>query len=171
MTDSNEIERIMQVLRDRAGIQPGNNQDSSRENNRENSWDNTKRDSPKSVEINHDVALVTLPDDNIPMLTEVVQVPRYSKAELPKAIDDVQFAALSERVEVNVMERILRHSEQLLDARLKADLESVLQRATETLAADLKTTLSQSIRDMVSHAVSEELTRLQSEITFGKRKE
>jgi hypothetical protein len=148
MTDSNEIERIMQVLRDRAGI---------------------RDDAPKQVTINEDVALVTLPDDNIPMLTEVVQVPRYSKNELPKAIDDVQFAALSDRVEQNVMERILRHSEQLLDAKLKEDLAPVLQRVTETLVADLKTTLSQSIRDMVSNAVTDELTRLQSEITFGKR--
>jgi hypothetical protein len=167
MTDSNEIERIMQVLRDRAGIREDTNFDAKKlEPARA-----LKTTGDKSLEINHDVALVTLPDDNIPMLTEVVQVPRYSKSELPKAIDDVQFAALSERVEANVMERILRHSEQLLDARLKIDLESVLQRATETLAADLKTTLSQSIRDLVSHAVSEELTRLQSEITFGTRKD
>jgi hypothetical protein len=165
MTDSNEIERIMQVLRDRAGIRDGSNVDSE-------TVDSTKHGKTKAVppvEINESVTLVTLPDDNIPMLTEVVQVPRYSKTELPKTIDDVQFAALSDRVEHNVMERILRHSEQLLDAKLKDDLTPVLQRAMETLVADLKTTLSQSIRDMVSNAVADELTRLQSEITFGKR--
>jgi hypothetical protein len=165
MTDSNEIERIMQVLRDRAGIRDDSNFDAQKHE----STKTVKGAIPPSIEINESVALVTLPDDNIPMLTEVVQVPRYSKAELPKAIDDVQFAALSDRVEHNVMERILRHSEQLLDAKLKEDLAPVLQRATETLVADLKTTLSQSIRDMVSNAVADELTRLQSEITFGKR--
>jgi hypothetical protein len=165
MTDPNEIERIMQVLRDRAGIRDDSNFDAQKLE----SSKVEKTISTSQVEINENVALVTLPDDNIPMLTEVVQVPRYSKTELPKAIDDVQFSALSERVEHNVMERILRHSEQLLDAKLKDDLAPVLQRATETLIADLKTTLSQSIRDMVSNAVADELTRLQSEITFGKR--
>jgi hypothetical protein len=160
MTDSNEIERIMQVLRDRAGIRDD-----------EPNKPKPKADSPTESggQNNSSATLVTLPDDNIPMLTEVVQVPRYSKAELPKAIDDIQFAALSERVERNVMERILRHSEQILDAQLRDDLSSVIQRATETLAADLKTTLSQSIRDMVARAVEDELTRLQSEITFGKQ--
>jgi hypothetical protein len=165
MTDSNEIERIMQVLRDRAGIRDNSNFDAQKLES--SKVDKTNTTSP--VEINENVALVTLPDDNIPMLTEVVQVPRYSKTELPKTIDDVQFSALSDRVEHNVMERILRHSEQLLDAKLKDDLAPVLQRAMETLVADLKTTLSQSIRDMVSNAVADELTRLQSEITFGKR--
>jgi hypothetical protein len=164
MTDSNEIERIMQVLRDRAGIRDDSNFDEQKIDSAIAGKINTN----PQVEINENVALVTLPDDNIPMLTEVVQVPRYSKTELPKTIDDVQFSALSDRVEHNVMERILRHSEQLLDAKLKDDLAPVLQRATETLVADLKTTLSQSIRDMVSNAVADELTRLQSEITFGK---
>lgn len=165
MTDSNEIERIMKVLRDRAGIRDATTSD----DHQPDSPKPEKHEPLRDIEINHDIALVTLPDDNIPMLTEVVQVPRYSKTELPKAIDDVQFAALSERVEHNVMERILRHSEKLFDAKLKEDLSPILQRATETLVADLKTTLSQSIRDMVSNAVADELTRLQSEITFGKR--
>jgi hypothetical protein len=146
MTDSTEIERIMQVLRDRAGMP-----------------DESPRPRPAD-----NPSIVTLPEDNIPMLTEVVQVPRYSKNELPQTIDDVQWTALSEKVQVNVMERLLRRSEQLIDARLKQDLSAVIARATETLAADLQTTLSQSIRDMVSAAVADELTRLQSEITFSQ---
>jgi hypothetical protein len=146
MTDSTEIERIMQVLRDRAGMPD---------------------ESPKQRPTENQT-IVTLPEDNIPMLTEVVQVPRYAKNELPQAIDDVQWTALSEKVQVNVMERLLRRSEQLIDAHLKQDLAVVIARATETLAADLKTTLSQSIRDMVSAAVADELTRLQSEITFSQ---
>jgi hypothetical protein len=146
MTDSTEIERIMQVLRDRAGMPD-------------------ESPKPRAAEPQ---TIVTLPEDNIPMLTEVVQVPRYSKNVLPQAIDDVQWTALSEKVQVNVMERLLRRSEQLIDAHLKQDLAVIIARATETLAADLQSTLSQSIRDMVSAAVADELTRLQSEITFSQ---
>jgi hypothetical protein len=151
MTDSTEIERIMQVLRDRAGMP----------------------DAPQSKPSYRPTAvpnLVTVPEDSIPMLTEVVEVPRYSRTELPDAIDDVQWAALSERVERNVMERMLRRTEQMIDAKLNQDLTLVIARATQTLSADLATTISESIRDLVSNAVADELTRLQSEITFGLHK-
>lgn len=153
MSDSKELDRIMQGLRERAGLTDENKPISKLKNETE---------TPAG-------SLATFPEDSIPMLTEVVQVPRYSKANLPDNIDDVGFAALSDRVEQNVMERLLLRSEQHLEERIKTDLAAVLERATQTLTADLQATLSQSIRDMVSSAVSDELTRLQSEITFGNR--
>jgi hypothetical protein len=153
MSDSKELDRIMQGLRERAGLTDENKPISKLKNETE---------TPAG-------GLATFPEDSIPMLTEVVQVPRYSKANLPDNIDDVGFAALSDRVEQNVMERLLLRSEQHLEERIKTDLAAVLERATRTLTADLQATLSQSIRDMVSSAVSDELTRLQSEITFGNR--
>jgi hypothetical protein len=153
MSDSKELDRIMQGLRKRAGLTEENN----------------AIPEPKSETDIPAGGLASFPEDSIPMLTEVVQVPRYSKANLPDNIDDVGFAALSDRVEQNVMERLLLRSEQHLEERIKTDLAAVLERATQTLTADLQATLSQSIRDMVSSAVSDELTRLQSEITFGNR--
>ena len=146
VADHNEIERVMQVLRERAGLS------------------GSAPSAPRPQ-----AALQTLPEDNIPMLTEVVQVPRYNKPDLPDAIDEVKWGALADRVEQNVMERILKRSETLLEAQLKDDLSTVLERAASTLAADLHATLSQSIRDMVSRAVTDELTRLQTEISLGKR--
>jgi hypothetical protein len=155
MSDSNELERIMQGLRQRAGL----------------TEENTPQidSKPQAQTRPQDTTLISFPEESIPMLTEVVQVPRYSKANLPESIDEVGFAALADRVEQNVMERLLRRSEQHLEERIKIDLAAVFERATQTLAADLQATLSQSIRDMVSSAVSDELTRLQSEITFGNR--
>jgi hypothetical protein len=153
MSDSKELDRIMQGLRERAGLTD----------------DNKPISKPKNETETLAGGLASFPEDSIPMLTEVVQVPRYSKANLPDNIDDVGFAALSDRVEQNVMERLLLRSEQHLEERIKTDLAAVLERATRTLTADLQATLSQSIRDMVSSAVSDELTRLQSEITFGNR--
>jgi hypothetical protein len=158
MTDSTEIERIMQVLRDRAGMQNDLSETPAEARFREIDRPSYRPSVP---------SLVTVPEDSIPMLTEVVEVPRYSSTELPEAIDDVQWAALSERVELNVMERMLRRTEQMIDAKLNQDLSQVIARATQTLSADLATTISESIRDLVSNAVADELTRLQSEITFG----
>jgi len=104
------------------------------------------------------------PDEAIPMLTEIVQVPRYVPEELPRALADVPWADLAERVRENVTERLVRRSEALLDAKLRESLQTVIDRAAESLAAELRASLSQTVRDLVARAVKEELTRLHAEI-------
>jgi molybdopterin converting factor small subunit len=59
---------------------------------------------------------------------------------------------------------MLNRSEALLDAQLRANLQAVIGRAAESLAADLGTTLEQLIRDLVARAVTEELTRVHDEV-------
>jgi len=107
-------------------------------------------------------------DDAIPMLTEVVDLPRYDAAELPQALADVDWAHLALRVQENVLERLLGRSEALIDDEMQAGLEAVLSRATETLAAELRMTLGQFVRDLVARAVTDELTRVHDEI-MGER--
>ncbi len=103
-------------------------------------------------------------DDAIPMLTEVVEVPRYDSSELPGTLTAVDWSQLAMRVQENVLERMLSRSEALLDAQLRANLQAVIGRAAESLAADLGTTLEQLIRDLVARAVTEELTRVHDEV-------
>lgn len=103
-------------------------------------------------------------DDAIPMLTEVVELPRYDAAELPHALADVDWAHLALRVQENVLERLLGRSEALIDDEMQAGLEAVLSRATESLAAELRMTLGQLVRDLVARAVTDELTRVHDEI-------
>lgn len=105
-----------------------------------------------------------VPDEAIPMLTEIVQVPRYSDAELPATLGEVDWAELAERVRENVTERLARRSQLLIDAQLRESLQSVIDRAAESLAAELRTTMTQVVRDIVAHAVTEELTRVHAEI-------
>ncbi len=107
-------------------------------------------------------------DDAIPMLTEVVELPRYDAAELPHALADVDWAHLALRVQENVLERLLGRSEALIDDEMQAGLEAVLSRATESLAAELRLTLAQLVRDLVARAVTDELTRVHDEI-MGER--
>jgi hypothetical protein len=103
-------------------------------------------------------------DDPIPMLTEIVQEPRYVPEDLPVALGDVEWAGLAERVRENVTERLARRSEALLDAQLRESLQAVIDRAAEALATELRASLSQTVRDVVARAVNEELTRLHAEI-------
>ena len=98
------------------------------------------------------------------MLTEIVQVSRYVPAELPRALEDVDWSGLAERVRENVTERLARRSEALLDAALRDSLQAVVDRAAESLAADLRESVMQTVRDLVARAVNEEITRVHAEI-------
>ena len=79
------------------------------------------------------------PDDAIPMLTEVVELPRYDAAELPQALTDVDWAQLALRVQENVLERLLGRSETLIDDEMQVRLDIVLARATEFRDANIAT--------------------------------
>ena len=103
-------------------------------------------------------------DDAIPMLTEIVEVPRYDRSELPRTLVEIDWAQLAMRVRENVLEGLLGRSDAMLDAQLRASLQAVIGRATESLAADLGTTLEQLIRDLVARAVTEEITRVHDEV-------
>ena len=73
-------------------------------------------------------------DEPIPMLTEVVQVPRYDTEDLPQSLADVDWGDLSQRVRENVLERLLRRSDALLAAQMQSTLEPVLERAATPVA-------------------------------------
>jgi uncharacterized membrane-anchored protein YjiN (DUF445 family) len=103
-----------------------------------------------------------------PTLTEVVQVPRYTSAELPDNLADIDWADLAQRVRENVFERLTRRSEQMLEPQLSNTLEAITARACESLASELNASLSQMIRDVVARSVNEELTRLHTEIQRRK---
>ncbi len=103
-------------------------------------------------------------DAAIPMRTEVVEVPRYDRSELPRTLVESDGAQLAMRVRENVLEGLLGRSDALLDAQLRSSLQAVIGRATESLAADLGTTLEQLIRDLVARAVTEEITRVHDEV-------
>ncbi len=105
------------------------------------------------------------PDDPIPMLTEVVQVPRYEPEDLPHSLADVDWSDLAQRVREKVLERMLRRSDTLLDAQFSATLQPVVERAIETLTLEVHDALNRMIRDIVARAVTEELTRLHAEIS------
>jgi uncharacterized membrane-anchored protein YjiN (DUF445 family) len=123
----------------------------------------------------HDHGSATAPavkpasDEAIPMLTEIVEVPRYTDEELPETLAEVDWAALGERVRENVTERLMRRSQALLDTQLRATLEVVLGRVAESLTSDLHESLTQMVRDVVAQAVTEEMTRVHAEIARRRR--
>lgn len=103
-------------------------------------------------------------DASIPLLTEIIDLPRYDAGELPHALTDVDWSQLALRVQENVLERLLGRSQDLVDDRMQDALQAVIARATASLAAELQLTLEQLIRELVARAVTDELTRVHDEI-------
>ncbi|MCA3177304.1 MAG: hypothetical protein O9345_24355 [Burkholderiaceae bacterium] len=126
--------------------------------------DSSRPDEPVSPDARAPAPKAPTRDAAIPMLTEIVQVPRYVAQDLPKSLDDVDWAELAERVRENVTERLTRRSQALLDAQMRESLQAVVDRAAESLASELRASLSQMMRDIVARAVTEEITRVHAEI-------
>lgn len=103
-------------------------------------------------------------DESIPLLTEVVQLLPQAPAGLPESLADVDWATLAQQVQDNVIERLMQHTESLLDTQVRDLLGPLLERATRQLSADLEVALSEFTRELVARAVSEELTRVHAEI-------
>lgn len=108
-------------------------------------------------------------DEPIPMLTEVMQVPRYEAEDIPQNFADVDWGELAQKVRENVLERLLRRSDALLDSQIQATLTPVLERAAEAVAQEMHDAMTRMIRDVVARAVTEELTRLHAEIARRNR--
>ena len=69
-------------------------------------------------------------DETIPVLTDVIRLPRDPEPEpVAQAFSDDDWAALAARVETSVTERMLLHAGPMLDASLDSMLTNLLQRA------------------------------------------
>ncbi len=98
------------------------------------------------------------------MLTDVLQLPRYERTDLPGTLAEIDWSALELRVQENVMERLVRRSQVLLEEQMRDTLTAVIDRASQSLAIELRDTLSQMLHETVARAVREELTRVHTEI-------
>jgi hypothetical protein len=121
-------------------------------------------------------------DAGIPILTEIIEPPAEDRISdtprMPAApVDEHSVEALEaemlahwkeeewNRLERKIRERILRRILARVDAALEQHvrnhLADVLQIAVQGLATDIKSGLHQNLEQVVSRAVSDEITRLQ----------
>jgi len=111
-------------------------------------------------------------DDDIPTLTEVVQVLPDEVVRVPPdhgAAPGVSQPGLDPHQTEEVLERLLRRSDVLLEAPLQHALVPVMERLSGIVARELHDSLERIVREVVARAVNEELTRLRSEITDRDR--
>ena len=100
--------------------------------------------------------------ESIPKLTEVLPLP--AKSPTPSdGLNDEQWRKLSLDVERSVLQRMLRRTDGFVEGPLAEQFEEMIDRGTERLMAEIKSTLRQAVRESVSRAIAEELSRIRSD--------
>jgi hypothetical protein len=109
---------------------------------------------------NTDVASPSLEQDASPPA-----LPQEQEAFENQAIalfSDADWHRLERRIRERILGQILARIDTMLEQRIRDSLADVLQLALEGLTEQIRSGLHQSLDDVVSHAVSQEISRLQS---------
>lgn len=123
-------------------------------------------------------------DAGIPILTEVIPGPHPDEAKPaappPSAVatakediamiearaaamwEEEQWHRLEREVRERVLYQVMERIDFVLEQRVRDSLADVLQTAVDSLAAEIKDGLHHSLRDVVTRAVTHEITKLQT---------
>jgi len=78
------------------------------------------------------------------------------------AQDEEQWDRLEREVRERVLHQVLERIDFVMEQRVRDSLADVLQTAIEKLTSDIRNGLHHSIRDVVTRAVAQEITKLQN---------
>jgi hypothetical protein len=123
-------------------------------------------------------------DAGIPVLTEVISssakdsslegnhvAPSASATQVDHAIpktpvsrtwDEDKWKQVERAVRKRILLQMLERIDFVLEQRIRDSLADVMQTAVDGLAADIKSGLHRTIKDVVTRAVAQEISRLQS---------
>ncbi|HYC41420.1 MAG TPA: hypothetical protein VEB70_00360 [Noviherbaspirillum sp.] len=126
----------------------------------------------------------TTSDAGIPLLTEVIPGPAPAgnkhavapettvdavkddivtlEARAATILEEEEWDRLEREIRERVLIQIIERIDFVLEQRVRDSLADVLQTAVEGLAADIKGGLHVSMRDVVTRAVTHEITKLKS---------
>ncbi|KIF83326.1 hypothetical protein [Noviherbaspirillum autotrophicum] len=122
-------------------------------------------------------------ESGIPVLTEVIAPPQAApapqapaedsassetvQAEQPQQQaaaewDEERWTRLEREVRERVLHQVLERIDFVLEQRVRDSLADVLQLAVENLAAEIRSGLHHTVKDVVTRAVTQEISKLQS---------
>lgn len=114
------------------------------------------------------------PPTRVPTLTEVVKLPDAAAAPAASAASPAAAPAAApgfverranwppiqeEQIVQRVLADLQRQIDLMLETRMRETLTPALTRATDALVRDLRHELASTLRDVVAHAVAQELAR------------
>jgi len=119
-------------------------------------------------------------DAGIPVLTEILAGPPETQAPpeiavipaapqpidagraLPAATEDTRWTLLEQQIRDSVLRQLMERIDFVMEQRVRDSLADVLQTAIDHLACEIKSGLEVSIREVVTRAVTQEITKLRS---------
>jgi hypothetical protein len=118
-------------------------------------------------------------DAGIPMLTEIIDKPAQAPTAVPTTLsvapppetenvakslawDDEKWEKAEREIRERVLQQILDRIDFVLEQRVRDSLADVLQTAVEGLATEIRSGLHNTMKDVVTRAVAQEISKLQS---------
>ncbi len=120
-------------------------------------------------------------DAGIPLLTEVIPAPQArsplsvapvvnpptpsAATPAPQGIEgwvDGEWSRLERQISERVLQQMLGNIDFVLEQHVRDSLADVLQTAVERLAGEIREGLQQSLEEVISRAVSQEIAKLQT---------
>jgi hypothetical protein len=80
----------------------------------------------------------------------------------PSAMSEEEWQRMERRVRERILGQLLSRTDAMLEERIRSSMAGVLQQAVDGLAATLRASLHKTLEDVVSRAVAQEISRLQS---------
>lgn len=81
---------------------------------------------------------------------------------LPAALSDSQWQMLEQQISERILRQLQTRIDFVLEHRIRDGLAEALQLAVEGMTTDIRRGLHQTLEDVIARAVSQEITRLQT---------
>lgn len=81
---------------------------------------------------------------------------------LPAPMSEDEWQRMERRVRERILGQLLSRTDAMLEERIRSSVAGVLEQAVDSLAATLRASLHKTLEDVVSRAVAQEISRLQS---------
>ena len=81
---------------------------------------------------------------------------------LPAPMSEDEWHRMERRVRERILGQLLSRTDAMLEERIRSSVAGVLEQAIDSLAATLRASLHKTLEDVVSRAVAQEISRLQS---------
>lgn len=110
-------------------------------------------------------ASIAIPDDipvlDIPLMTESETAPVESPAAV-SVVPELDWEAMELTVREAVLKQVLTRVDFVLEHRVRDGLADVLQTAVDKLADEIRTGLANSLNELVTRSVQQELLKIRS---------
>ena len=122
-------------------------------------------------------ASVTRQSDAFPVLSEPFYIPNKPRHSIPPVEQDIiaplafnnapqtDWAALEKSLNEKILRQLQTRIDQVIEHRIKEGLAEVLTLAVNNLSSQLRAGLTKSLEDVIQRAVSQEISKLQSNQT------